>query len=304
MRRALLLIMALLWLLAPGNAAFAMQQIRDDSGRIIRFEGPYTRIISLYAAHTENLFALGLDKEILAVSLSEDHPPQALAKPRMSYRDDPERFMALRPDLVLIRPMIFRGYPHLVKRLERSGITVVSLQPKGPQAMLEYWQKLGRLTGREAQGGAMVDKFQAGVAGFKSKLEGVPYARRPGVYFESMHKKMRTFSPGAMALFTLRTAGGRNVATDAEPARGSNIAHYGKERILAKAGQIDIYLAQLGTMNKVNLTDIKNETGFSIIKAVKEGRVHLVPEQIVSRPTLRLLQGVELINSLLYPDGR
>ena len=84
--------------------------------------------------------------------------------------------------------------------------------------------------------------------------------------------------------------------------RGTNIAYYGKERILAKANDIEVFLAQLGAMNKVTVSQIENETGFSIIKAVKQGRVHLVPEEIVSRPTLRLLEGIGLIHGLLYPD--
>lgn len=33
----------------------------DDSGRRVKMEAPADRIISLYSAHTENLFALELD---------------------------------------------------------------------------------------------------------------------------------------------------------------------------------------------------------------------------------------------------
>jgi iron complex transport system substrate-binding protein len=301
-KKAFYIIWALL-LISMASAAQAYV-ITDDSGREIRFEKPFKRIISLYAAHSENLFSLGLDKEILAVSMSEDYPPKAMQKPRYSYRDDPERFIALRPDLVLVRPMIVKGYPHLINRLERAGISVASFQPKGPKAMLAYWRKLGRLTGQETQAEVMARRFKDGVAAYKIKLAKVAQGERPGVYFESIHRKMRTFASGAMALYALEVAGGRNLAKDAKSARGTNIAHYGKERIMAKAGQIEVFLAQIGAMNRVSLDQIINETGFSIIKAVKTGRVHLVPEQIVSRPTLRLLQGIELIHGLLYPDRR
>ena len=44
----------------------------------------------------------------------------AAGKTVFSYHDDPERFLGARPDLVLIRPMIARGYPRLVLRLKRS----------------------------------------------------------------------------------------------------------------------------------------------------------------------------------------
>ncbi len=101
----------------------------DQAGRKIVINDPHHRIISLYGAHTENLFQLGLDKEIIGVSRNEDYPTQALEKRVFSYHDDPEKFLAARPDLVLVRPMIDRGYPQLVARLEKSGITVASLQP-------------------------------------------------------------------------------------------------------------------------------------------------------------------------------
>ena len=103
--------------------------IIDQGGRTLRIDKAYQRIISLYGAHTENLFSLGLSAEIIGVSPHEVYPPRALQKPVYSYHDDPEKFLATKPDLVLIRPMIDRGYPQLVRRLEKSGITVVSLQP-------------------------------------------------------------------------------------------------------------------------------------------------------------------------------
>ena len=99
--------------------------IVDQGGRILKIDEPFKRIISLYGAHTENLFSLGLDAEIAGVSSHEVYPPRAIQKPAYSYHDDPEKFIAAKPDLVLIRPMIDRGYPQFVKRLEKSGIAVV-----------------------------------------------------------------------------------------------------------------------------------------------------------------------------------
>ena len=117
----------------------------DDSGQRVRFARPLKRIISLYGAHTENLFSLGLDDEIIGVSTNESYPPAALGKPAFSYRDDPERLLAARPDLVLVRPMIMRGHSGLAASLRRAGVTVVSLQPSSVPQMLAYWQKLGQL---------------------------------------------------------------------------------------------------------------------------------------------------------------
>ena len=271
----------------------------DQSGRRIVVDKPYKRIISLYGAHTENLFSLGLDKEIIGVTRHESYPARALTKPVFSYHDDPEKFLAARPDLVFVRPMIDRGYPQFITRLEKSGIAVVSLQPATVSEMYTYWEILGVLTGRQTQASDMISHFQKISSNLKAATSSIAVKKR--VYFESIHSKMKTFSPDSMAIFALETAGGINVAGDAKPVRNTNIAGYGKERILSRATQIDVYLAQSGAMNRPTVAMIKSESGFKAIKAVYDNQIFIIDEQIVSRPTLRLLEGIHEIGKILYP---
>jgi iron complex transport system substrate-binding protein len=273
--------------------------IVDQAGRILTVDHSFKRIISLYGAHTENLFNLGLDDEIIGVSRHETYPTQALKKPMFSHREDPEKFLAARPDLVIIRPMIDRGYPQFVSRLEKNGITVISLQPQNVEVMFIYWQILGLLSGKQQQAMKMVSQFETAVSDFKILTNGKTTRKR--VYFEAIHSKMKTFSPDSMAVFALETAGGINVASDAKAVRNTNIAYYGKERILSHGREIDVYLAQSGAMNKPTVKLIMNEPGFKTIKAVAEGEIYLIDEQIVSRPTMRLLDGIYNIGKILYP---
>ena len=277
----------------------AAATITDSDGRVIVFDHPFTRIISLYPAHTRNLLDMGLDREIIAVGRS-DH--QLKGRPRVSFRDDPERLLALEPDLVLIRPMISRAYPQLVRRLEASGVQVVSLQPSSMDQLFPYWDDLGRLTGHEKEARAMIGRFGRELARVKQLVDRIPPADRKHVYFESIHRRMKTFAPSSMAIFVLTSAGGINVATDARQVRNTNIANYGKERILARANEIDVFLAQKGRMNPVTVEMIRNEPGFQVIKAVRDGQVFLVDEKLVSRPTLGLIKGIRTVFDILYPQ--
>lgn len=261
---------------------------------------PYGRIISLYGAHTENLLAMGAADLLIGIDGQSAHLPGAAEKPIFSYRDDPERFLAARPDLVLIRPMIDRGYPRLVQRLKQSGIQVVSVQPTSVDQLADYWRLLGRLSGREAQADGMHRAFQKAVEDFNGLSAQV--GERQRVYFEAIHRKMKTFTPQAMAIYALETAGGINVASDAPVRENNNIAVYGKERLLSHAAGIDVFLSQQGAMNQTSVAAIMAEPGFGAIKAVKAGRVFLVDETVVSRPTLGLLKGIYRIGCLLYPD--
>lgn len=291
----------LLALILVGSAQAATHEITDSKGRRIHVSQPFTRIISLYGAHTENLFALGLNKEIIGVSVNDAYPALVASKKRYSYHDDPERFMAARPDLVLIRPMIDNGYPKFIRQLEQFGIQVVSLQPASVEEMYDYWLDLGKLTGREEEAAQLVSDFKKKISHVRQQVQS-RVATRKQVYFQAIHSRMKTFTPGAMPIFALETAGGINVASDARASRNTNIAVYGKEQILEKASRIDVFLAQKGIMNPVNVDMILHEPGFEIIKAVKTGQVFLIDENLVSRPVPRLYQGIVTIGKLLYPD--
>ncbi len=104
-------------------------------------------------------------------------------------------------------------------------------------------------------------------------------------------------------MYVLDQAGGINIATDAIQVRKTNIADYGKERILKHALEIDIFLAQNGRMNPVTRQSILDEPGFNAIKAVREDRVYLIEESLVSRPTYRILEGVEKLNGIFFPKN-
>lgn len=296
---ALWLIFFLLLLSVPVMAS-EVKTIVDSSGQVRAVAKPFTRIISLYSAHTENLCSLGAEKQLVGISRSDDYPPSVMDTPRFSYREDPEKFIALQPDLVLVRPMIERSYPQFIDKLKQAGIAVISLQPNSVEEMFGYWQSLGILTGREAQAQEMITVFRTRLKVVQDSLKNVPDDQRPKVYFQSIHKKMKTFAPESIGTFVLKEAGGINIAADAEQVRATNIAVFGKEQLLSRGTEIDIFLAQHGRMNPVDIDTILKEPGFAAIKAVREGQVFLIEEALVSRPTLRILDGIEQLNALFH----
>lgn len=293
----------LCWLLLPGMAmANGVQTLIDSSGQTISVAKPFKRIISLYSAHSENLCSLGAEDLLVGISRSDDYPSSITSKPRFSYREDPEKFIALQPDLVLVRPMIERSYPQFIDKLKQADIAVVSLQPNSVDEMFGYWDKLGILTGHQAQAKEMIAVFKSRLKVVHDSLKDVTIDQRPKVYFQSIHKKMKTFASESIGVFVLEQAGAINIAADARQVRNTNIAFYGKEQLLSHGPEIDIFLAQHGRMNPVEVSTIMNEPGFGAIKAVRNGQVYLIEEALVSRPTLRILDGIEKLNAFFYPQ--
>jgi iron complex transport system substrate-binding protein len=301
--RTIFLILLFFWLMLmlhlPARAD-SVKSIIDSSGQTISVDKPFTRIISLYSAHTENLCSLGAEELLVGISRSDDYPPSITGKPRFSYREDPEKFIALQPDLVLVRPMIERSYPQFIDKLKQAGIVVISLQPNGVEEMFDYWENLGILTGNETAAKEMIAAFNSRLQLIQDSLKNVTADQRPKVYFQSIHSKMKTFARDSIGVFVLEQAGGINIAADAEQVRGTNIAYLGKEQLLSLGSEIDIFLAQHGTMNPVNLDIIMKEPGFGAIKAIRNGQVYLIEEALVSRPTLRILDGIEQLNTLFF----
>lgn len=256
----------------------------------------YSRVVSLYAAHAENLAAMGAANVLVGVN----EPMNGL--PVVGARDSAEAIAALKPDLVLARPMHRATQPGLIEQLTRLGVTVVCLQPTSEAGLDEYWLELGRLTGHEREARAMVEGFRRDLDAVRATVAKAAGAGRKRVFFESIHRQMKTISPGSMAGFVLQAAGGDNLARDAEPVSGTNIASFGLERVVALGDSLDVYLAQKGTMNPVSLEEIAATPGLSALKAMREGRIFLVDEALVSRPTPRLLEGVRAVAAILYPE--
>ncbi len=277
-------------------------EFTDSDGVLHRLSKPVERIISLYPAHTENLVEIGAADKLIGISTSDTYPESILDKKTFSYHDSLEKFIEADPDCILIRPMIARAKPDLIKKLRDYGIRVISLQPTSITEVYEYWHTLGAVTDNPGGAETMISSFKSELEAIRQRLSMIPPGSRPQVYFESIHARMRTFSPDSIAIFCLDAAGGINIAEDAVARRGTNIAGYSKERILAKGSDIDVFLAQSGRMNRVTIAEIKNEPGFKAIKAVREGRIHLIDEHLVARPTTRLLQGITTIQGYLYPE--
>lgn len=274
--------------------------IVDADGTAHQFDAPATRIISLYAAHTENLAVMGAASSLIGISSSDTYPDEILDKPRFSHHDSLEKFIDADPDCILIRPMISRSKPDLIKKLRAYGITVISMQPTSFAELYPYWSALGKISGTEAEAEHMASLFKTQLHTIEEAHKNIPISEKPRVYFESIHARMRTFSPDSISMFCLRAAGGINIADDATSRHGTNIADYTKERILAKAHVIDVFLAQSGRMNRITVREIVEEPGFGAIKAVRNGHVYLIDEHVVSRPTPRLLEGIGQIRQLIY----
>jgi iron complex transport system substrate-binding protein len=211
-----------------------------------------------------------------------------------------EKFLSAAPDYVLARPQHLDANPSLFATLTKNGIKIWSGQCLRAADLHDFWLELGLLIGRENQARSMIANFKNDLSPFLDFSR--ENSKKPGVFLESIHKDVKTFTVDSIPIWLLTLAGGRNVASDAQAVRpGQIVANYGPEKLLEKSEEVEIYLSQQGPMNSISLDEIKKREIFRSLPAFKNDRVSRVPEDLISRPTPSLIQGLRLMKEKI--DG-
>jgi iron complex transport system substrate-binding protein len=286
---------------APSPDGRAAISFIDDDGKAVGLDGPRRRIVSLYSAHTENLFALGAGDALVGGHTTCVYPPEAAAFAMYDYNGDPEYIIAAEPDLVLIRPFIRRHSPNYIAEIEKAGIPVVSLYAKTLDDFDPYIRRLALLVAAEAEAEQQLARFRQGLEQIRTTASGID--KKQTVFFESTETETRTVSAGSFPALAIEIAGGVNIAAGVKPVTpGSSIAPFGAEKLLLHADEIDAYVIQRGPMNP-GAAAPGARPGYRVIKAIQNNRVLYIDEKLVSSPTFRYLEGVREIALFLYGSG-
>jgi len=274
----------------------------DDDGNEINLDKPAERIISLYSAHTENLYYLGAGNKVIGGYKTCTYPPEAAFLDMFDYNGDPEAIIAKNPDLVIIRPFVRRKAPDYVKAIENAGIKVVSLYPDRFENFDDYINKLSLLTDTGEKAKELLKEFHSEIDKIKSAVSKAPEKQK--VFFEATETNVRTVTNDSMAGLAIEFAGGENIAKDSKAMEeGSSISEFGEEKVLMNADNIDVYISQRGSMNSgASKQGISERAGFDVIKAIKNNRFFTINEKLVSSPTFRYTKGVREIARYLYPE--
>lgn len=256
------------------------------------------RIISLYPGHTDNVIALGGADFLISVSENDDN--ETLPDlPRFSLRDGAEKFLAMRPDIVLTRRLAERLNPTLSDVLRRAGVRVESIDTPNWDNFPDYLRRLAGILNLNPEDG--VEKLYAlrnNIAQSALNFQQKDGKRAPKVFIEATSRELNTCAPDSWAAHLVELAGGVNIAKDVEPLRkGSAIAPFGLEKILKNLNSVNIYIIQQGAMNAATVEDVKARPWASAFNFNDDIKLTEISESILSRPSLLGLErgGRELL---------
>lgn len=281
----------------PGLAASGFPvTLSDDLGRRVSLAGPPQRVVSLLPSNTEILFAVGAGPQVVGVTDFCDYPPQVRGLARVGGivpgSLSLERVVSLAPDLVLSGGRLQQP---VIEALERLGIPVFALEPRTIEGVYDNIRRVGRLTGHVEQAEAVVQAMQRRLEAVRRAVADLAPQQRVRVFYEVWDNPLMTAGPGTFIGQLIELAGGINVFGDLR----QDWPQVSLEELVRR--NPDVILGPATRGSALVLDELRRRPGWQDLRAVQSGRVHLLEDNLVSRPGPRLVEGLEQVARALYP---
>ncbi len=277
----------------PFMANIAPRTFVDDLGRNIYLAKAPTRIVSLAPSITEILFAIGSSEQIVGVTEFCDYPPEAKQKPKVGYsRPNIESILALQPDLVMAPRAFLRA--DLLAKLEQLKVPTFVVDPESFEEISGRIQTLGRILDRSAAADAMAMAMRERVAGIRRKMESLPRVR---VLYVLNSQPLITVGPGSFIHQVIGLAGGSNIAARATVP----YPHLDMEAVLKEDPQIIVF--PIGKAEGIPPGEQQLWQRWTSLSAIKQGRLHQIPADLLNRPGPRIVEGLEQLARIIHPEA-
>lgn len=268
-------------------------QVIDDMGQTVRLEAPARRVVPLYGAFAEMLYAIGAGPVVAARTHADIYPPEIQQLPAVGthMRPNVEMIIGLKPDLV-VQSASRRSATPETARLADAGIPVVIFAPKDFEGIFSAMERLGTLTGRTEEARTRVDALRRRLDALRSHCRQASY--RPRLVFEIRAEPLAVAGLGGMPQALMDAVGAVNAVSLPEA-----IVQTSVENLLAM--DPDVYIVQKGPMNPQPVPP-HHRPHFEALRAVRSGQVFMVEEALYSRPGPRAVEAAEDLARRLYPS--
>ncbi|HEY2208791.1 MAG TPA: ABC transporter substrate-binding protein [Gaiellaceae bacterium] len=288
LRRSLPFIAAVAAALAVVSlSAAAHQQVRKTH----RF--PH-RIISLSPTVTEDLFAIGAGKQVIAVDQDSNYPRRAPRTSLSGFTPNSEAIAKYHPDLVVIS----YNPGNFASQLRQLKIKVVNLPAANdlPQSYREIL-KLGALTGHTRGAKAVVRSMRTRL---EAIIRSVPKSRR---HLRVYHELDPTYYSATSKTFigsVYKLFGFTDIADGADTSSSGGYPQLSGEYIVQQNPQI-VVLADTKCCQQTAAT-VAARPGWSTIAAVQHHRVVGVSDDVASRWGPRIVEFARAVARIARSD--
>jgi len=236
------------------------------------------RIISLAPNLTELAYAAGAGATLVGTVEYSDYPDAARALPRVgdAWRVDPERVLALEPDLVLAWAS---GTPvDTIARLESLGLRVVSIPTYRLADVAAALRTIGKIAGTSPVAEASAAAFDASIRRLRADRAGAPAV---SVFIEIDDEPLFTVNGRHVISEIVELCGGRNVFAEL-PQLAPPVSI---EAVLARDPQVIL------STDDTIADPLALWRRWTRIAAVRDGTIYSMSSDTLTRATPRLADG-------------
>lgn len=255
--------------------------VRDYSGREVVLSAPAQRVVALAPHIVENLYSAGAGEKLVAAVAYSDYPSQAKRLPRVGGFQSLsiEKILAAKPDLVIVWRS--GNGETIVRELERFAIPYYLDEPQTLDDVARSINDFSTLTG----GVGPLPATQHYLLAMAHLREKHKYSEPLQVFFQVWDKP-------------LMTIGGSHIISDMlEVCAGVNI--YGDLKVLSPVISMESLLTRDPDVIVAG-ADRENQGGFIAkwqrwpsLTAIRNAHFYTIPNDIVARHTLRMLDGTQ-----------
>jgi iron complex transport system substrate-binding protein len=257
---------------SPVAAATFPATIQATNGPVTLPARP-SRIVSLSASLTEDLFAIGAGPQVVAVDDQSDYPTGVPKTNLSGFTPNVEAIAGYRPDLVVVSDDV-KG---LVGQLKALSIpTLLEPAPSNLDGSYAQITQLGAASGHTSEAAGLIQTMKGKVAGLHAKL---PKRAKPLTYYYELDQTLFTVTSHTFVGNLFTAAGMVDIADRA--GSSTDYPQLNAETLLSNNPDL-IFLADTKCCGQSAAT-VSARPGYSTIAAVKNGRVVALDDDIASR---------------------
>lgn len=277
--------------------------IKDDRGLEVSVPKKPLRIVSLLPSHTEILYAVGAGKQMVGCTTFCNYPAETgqLEKVALSNPGSVslETLVALKPDLIFLGGDYQR---QLAEQLTKLKIPVLSFESQSVADIERSIRGISRATGHTQAGEELIAKIKNEITAIQKRV--APYQKQgpPRVFYQVWDQPLMTAGPASFIGELINLIGAENVFADVKIA----YPQVSEETLIVRNPDV-ILMPQTKKEGAADLTEtisqLRKRPGWKQMNAVKNQRIYLIEDDLISRPGPRVVLGLQKMAQALYPEA-
>ncbi|SDZ76417.1 iron complex transport system substrate-binding protein [Thalassobacillus cyri] len=270
--------------------------IKDGSGEQVEIKAEPEAIVSVLASNTEIAFALGQGEKMVGVSDYSNYPAETANIEKVGGQEmNVEKILSLNPDMVLVSTFHYENHSDVLQQFKKAGMDVVVVDDANSfEDVYKNIQLVGKATGSSDKADEIVKDMETRLAEVKEKAKKVEEKKKVWVEVAPA-PDIFTTGTGTFMHEMLEAINAENVAAEEE----GWVKFTEEEAVNLNP---EVIITTYGYYVENPEEQVVNREGWSEVPAVENEQVFDVDNDTVTRPGPRLIDGVERLGELIYPE--